>query len=362
MKLLSLVVFFALSVFFPAVAGIRPSFMLDNSTWHATHIVVATEGDEIDGKLTVIESWKGDLRAGEIVDVPDLAAFKTDASREVHYFLGEGNESRIKHVTGKRMVLFLIKNPNEEKAAGQEKLPVTPKRWLPANLYKEVNTAILWIEGEKSFAFMQIINPGPSELVEYSASETTIKAAVLKIIKDQNELNAINVIEDKLKRAEMLKRFTNSENYFARQFAFASFGVCGPEALPILREMLKEESNMQLHQHVIKAMTAAAPDRIGEELVTILKDETAFWKITGPNLKPGWWNDFSVGDEKRKRLQDRYGKVLEILYSLRKLKYVPCKSAVAEFRDFWRSLPQLEDRSGLNQMSEACDHVLRELP
>ncbi len=47
-----------------ASAAIRPSFYLDYSVWKATHIVLATEGDSIDGRLRVIESWKGNLEAG----------------------------------------------------------------------------------------------------------------------------------------------------------------------------------------------------------------------------------------------------------------------------------------------------------
>ena len=360
MKLL-LLALFAFCASFSAFAGIRPSFMLDYSTWHSTHIVVATEGDEIDGKLTVIESWQGDLRAGDVVEVPDLAAFKTDASREVHYFEGEGKESRVKTVTGKRMVLFLIKKPEEVKLAEKNKPPLAPQVWLPADLFKQMNTSVIWIEGEKLFAFMQMINPGPSELVEYGESETKIKAAVLKIIKEQNALHAAIVIANKLKRAEALRSFANSDNFNAKQVAFDNLGACGKDALPVLREMLKDETHANLHQDVIKAMTVAEPAGIGNELITIVKDETAFWKATAPKLKVGWWNGSDDGDTTEK-LRDRYGKVLETLYSLRKLKYAPCKSAVTEFRDFWRSLPQLEDRSGLNQMSEACDDVLRELP
>ena len=42
-----------------------PSFNLDESAWHATHIVVVSEGQKIDGELRVLESWHGDLRRGE---------------------------------------------------------------------------------------------------------------------------------------------------------------------------------------------------------------------------------------------------------------------------------------------------------
>ena len=51
-------------------ATIRPSFDLDYSLWKATHIVLATERNVIDGHLKVIESWKGDLKTdSEIVPV-----------------------------------------------------------------------------------------------------------------------------------------------------------------------------------------------------------------------------------------------------------------------------------------------------
>lgn len=47
---------------------------------------------------------------------------------------------------------------------------------------------------------------------------------------------------------------------------------------------------------------------------------------------------------------------------LKKLKAVSCKALVIELRDFWRSLPQLEDKSGLDQMSKECDSILQVLP
>jgi hypothetical protein len=57
---LVLLVFFAP----PACAAFMGSFSLDECAWHATHIVVVTEGKKIDGIVDVIESWKGDLMKG----------------------------------------------------------------------------------------------------------------------------------------------------------------------------------------------------------------------------------------------------------------------------------------------------------
>jgi hypothetical protein len=49
---------------------------IPQSNTHATHIVIATEDEEIEGKLTVLESSRGDLRPGGIIFIPELASFK----------------------------------------------------------------------------------------------------------------------------------------------------------------------------------------------------------------------------------------------------------------------------------------------
>lgn len=56
-------------------ARIEPSFSLEESAWKATDIVVAFEGDVIDGKLQVLEAWKGDLKKGNSLDVPEMKVF-----------------------------------------------------------------------------------------------------------------------------------------------------------------------------------------------------------------------------------------------------------------------------------------------
>ena len=55
-------------------AAERPSFNLDYSAWKATHIVLATENGTIDGRLKVVESWKGDIKPGMELILPELGA------------------------------------------------------------------------------------------------------------------------------------------------------------------------------------------------------------------------------------------------------------------------------------------------
>src|SRR5580658_2628 len=79
-----------------ANAGTRPSFYLDACAWDATHIVVVTEGERTDGQVSVLESWKGDLKPGDNITVPELAAFEPQSSR----IIDPGTDGPVKCVTG----------------------------------------------------------------------------------------------------------------------------------------------------------------------------------------------------------------------------------------------------------------------
>jgi len=50
-----------------AFARVNESLRIDHASWDATHVVVASEGPQIDGELTVIASWMGDVAAGDTI-------------------------------------------------------------------------------------------------------------------------------------------------------------------------------------------------------------------------------------------------------------------------------------------------------
>src|SRR6185369_5181374 len=72
---------FLLTVSSAASAGLRPSFDPDGCSWRATDIVVVTEGSQIDGNFKVLETWKGDLKPGQTIRVPELRSFQDQAAR-----------------------------------------------------------------------------------------------------------------------------------------------------------------------------------------------------------------------------------------------------------------------------------------
>lgn len=328
-------------------AGIRASFSLSYCSWNATDIVVATEGEEIDGNFTVLESLKGSLYTGETISISKLSAFKSESSRLIEQSGNNADSEPLKYVTGSKMILFL------KKKTGSKDI------WESADIFGEINASVLWLENDKPFAFVQIVNPGASLLVEYGESESEIRNGITETLQIRNSFDSATEIKNKVKRAEALAQFTFSEQVFIRQSAFTELRQCGKDALPVLRKILNDDLRLDIHSEAIKSLTKVGGEGVGKELTAIVKNEMNFWKATAPRLKKEWWNDFN--NPETENLRNHYGKVLEAIYQLRILKFAGSKNAVAQFRNFWHSTPQLENKNGLSQMTEECDNLLKEL-
>jgi hypothetical protein len=167
-----------------AFAGIRPSFGLDHSAWRSTNIVSVLSTRQ-DGVFEVAESWKGGLSPGDQVTVPELAP-DTDAIPIAEYPKGttpfynlSGPYVQIpRQPPGSRIVLFLTR-------VGSEPRP----KWGPSNLFEDFKTSAVWIDGGQVYAFMQIINPGPSVLTTLRMSEAKLRDRVAEITGIQADWN-----------------------------------------------------------------------------------------------------------------------------------------------------------------------------
>ena len=151
---------------------------------------------------------------------------------------------------------------------------------------------------------------------------------------------------------------TRSKFWHQRGEAFAALGECGPKALPLLRQMLRDDSYDQYQ--VAPAIIVAAGDDAGREMTEVLQAEVAFWTKAAPTLPQGWWNSLNPEDQRR-AYQNRYSLLLPALASIGELRYQPGRAAVQELHDLWVSCPQYDDKAGLNQITEACDKTLDKL-
>src|SRR5262249_38525749 len=109
---------------------------------------------------------------------------------------------------------------------------------------------------------------------------------------------------------------------------------------------------------VMGTYVQAGGDGLKEELSSRLKAELAFWKIKGPSLTRGWWNEDARPEAP---LRQRYMATLELLRGLKASRPISALNPAIQLRDFWRSLPQLNDPSGINQMADECEELVQDL-
>ena len=348
-----------------ASAGARPSFSLDLSVWRATHIVLATEGDLIDGHIKIIESWKGDLEPGARVVLPGLADFADVESRRVHnwWYPQDLPEPYARVVTGSRTILFLVKPDPAERTSSTNffRRIVSSKAtaWLPAVAYRDsgFKFSVAWLERGEAYAFRQVMNPGPVVLAHIGTA-VDIKARVVGIDVISTSLGKAIDGRDSVLAGQCLKAFEKRKFYYGAQASIESLGRMGTVALPTLRRLLGNESLLDLHSDVISAMAAAGRTGAARDLATTVEEGLRFWQERLPTLTRGWWN--SAPDDERRLLRNRYGILSAALQALRPLRYAPCREDISALRNLWQSDETLND-VGDGAMIRACDAVLEEL-
>ena len=329
------------------LAGIRPSFELYYSTWHAADIVVVSANDDSYSDFSVVEVWKGQLSRGDLLNINELCEFKDKSKRIVKPIRPIKGEPQIV-VSGKRMILFL----KSDLRGGRS--------WQAAMRFGGMKVSTVWVEGENTYTFTQVINPGPSVLVTQMCHESKMQKMVMEIIAIQRELKKVANIVTPVKRAIKAAPFTKSNVYYVRKEAFNILSHCNSAALPVLRKMLTSESHAAQHSKIIDVMVIAGGSEIGPELTKMVSSELKFWQTETPSLEKGWWSGKGLAWSRCQQLRNRYCKVLHLFYALRKLKFNNAESSVRAFRDYWQSQPKLNEKNGLNQMSQACDDFLKE--
>jgi len=339
-------------------AAIRPSFNLDYSLWKATHIVLATEGNVIDGHLKVIESWKGDLKPDSEIILPELATFSTGKSRQVHDLWKRKDLPKpfVRLVTGSKMVLFLVQS-----AKNRQKGLSDPNNcaWLPAsyNGYGGFKVSVVWIENGEAYAFRQIVNPGPSVLTHLSTGiEMKSRVAAFNVIQTVHD-NAVRD-GDPVRAIQSFRACHRNKFHYAAGANIESVGRMGIKALPILRQLLQDSTLQSWHPEIISSIVTAGGAKVAKDLTTIIEKQLEFFSRRAPDLKEGWWNAEPATE--RRILREKYSIFLTALRELRPLRYPPSKDIVVKTRDLWRSNTILSF-NGRSQVLQACDAVLKEL-
>jgi len=343
------------------LAAIRPTFSV-GCAWYASDIVVVTQGESANGILTVQETWHGQLVKGDQIHVAGLPQTPISVSTRYDGMFGLESPAKANEVGGERIVLFL--KPLEIKPDAEITFTQDIKRFQGASPWEETYASAVWFEQDQAYAFQQFVNPGPSELHPYGGSEEDLKKSVMAILADKDSLEKAKSLEQPTDRVAALLPLTKDAYGQASRESLIALGKCGKPALPVLKEMIGNDAYDQ--HNVVDAIAEASGADAGREITAILEKELAFWKTKGPELAVGWWNDTggllnTESWERLNKLRSRYGILHGGLWALEKQPYPPSRELVTQIRDFWISLPQLDDKSGLNQISQICEQILEVL-
>ena len=340
----------------PSFAGIRSSFGVDSASWTATDIVLAKPGTN--GAFTVLEVWKGGLRTGDIVLVPELApsddAETISATVDGLYNQRTGTfrEHLPKPTADTRMVLFLKKGSTPEASA------FSAPSWLPANTFHDMKTSAVWFEGPNAYCFEHEMNPGPSLLSSCRITADKLRARVSEISQVQDRLNEAVRVPAGEQRASRLMPYLRSDIYPARLLAEQEIAKCGPGAVPAISAALDDPDYFMEAGELIKAKAQAGGAAVTDELVARLGRDVEFWRARAPALKRNWWNE---DPRPESALRNHYDQTIELVRALRTLHAPSALGPVTALRDVWRSTDVLNDPSGINQMANECDDLIRQL-
>jgi hypothetical protein len=333
------------------LAAFRPSFHGDSEAWRSTDIVLVSTLPT-DGTFEVNEVWKGKLRLGARVVIPELIPLMNALPLSLYPDLWNDPARRSiaeqipKQPPGSQIILFLKRNPSS----------LQETRWEPANAMNSMKASAVWIEGEQLYCFKQEINPGPSILLSMgSYSLQQLKERVAKVTDTRDEMQSILDIPEGERRVQLLKPYVHSDVIWAQQLAIQELGKSGPAAVPTIRAMLDDSAYTEQAPELIDAMVEAGGTTVGTDLSLRFERKVAFWASTGPSLKQGWWNEDPTPHAP---LRLQYSETYQLIIGLQKTRNKDSLAPAKQLYDLWVSYPELNDPSGLNQMSLECEKLI----
>ena len=330
-----------------ALAISPPSFHLDSCAYHATEIVVAAQEPGSEGKLVVLESWKGSLTRGTRFTLPDFPPAPMEAW-DIRFYTAHQHVT----ITGTRIVLFL--KPAANKSAGQ---------WVGVNDELSRNgplpLSIVWIEAGEAYTYRDSSVGGG--YFESTLTEAQLKKIVQEVLAAKEELRKALAVEDLTERARILARLVRPQQHDWALWAlagdaFEALVQCGKSDMSVLRDMLFDERVDQ--RSLVRAIVLATGTDadVGTELTAIIEKELPYWQKIGPTLKPGWGEDKSI--PQRGEYRCHWEALGESLGWLQGLNYAPAHDLVRQTRALWSTIPPIGDSGRDNEIIRACDRIL----
>ena len=314
---------------------------ISDFAWDAPHVVT------VNGTGRVIESFKGDLRKGDIVDLKHL---RIPTSVPVINTKTEKAE----RITSDRLFLLLQKSKNFYEF------------FAPNFLNSKQGTAILsmvWFHKGIVYSYGQRNIPGPVQLLP-TGDETQFRQGILNT---QKALRIATKTPLK-KRAQALVMFMKThahwkEIYQAREETLKALSRCGQSGITVFPALFNDDKLTCFYNEVARSFINAVGVKSAPTFTAIVKQELVFWRKTAPTMPVGTLNNAAgkgYSYQQYQNLQTHFNRLQAALNGLRHFRYPPGKRSAMQTLALWRSLPQLEaQRRG--PITASCEMILKRL-
>ncbi len=396
--------------------GGSADFYPPTCAWCATHVVVLAGEEKTNGRFTVLESWKGDLKPGDRITIPEIAQMAPVGSRTIYACdWKDGYKPRTTkptHVSFARIVACLRKTdlvvgPAPSKKEGRSR---ESERWSAASGYApdDVRLSIAWIEDGTCYGFVEG-NGGDFLLAPVTdwwskkddihiLKEEDLKKQMLDHFAPRKIFDEALATKDLDRRAKLLAELRASEVCAAKtapsmyeelekvvetrkdaekreqpRYLYgtvewpigpdlvAVLSAQGEKAVPVYEDVLFCPGwALEVHfAAVVTALSRTGSVRAEPDIIRLLGEETAFWKKRAPTIESGWVDapQHVVWPDKSLRYTART--LVAILRALRSIGTKDCADAVEQVRDLWKANAVLNDELG--QVSELADEILSPL-
>lgn len=288
-------------------------------TIEAKNVVVA-KALPLEGRVQVLETWRGDIVAGTTLALPDIAAIASDSRRLVF------SQSRpTRNVLGvDRMVLFL----GESKSS-------TCTFARPALL------SLLIIEGGKTWAPSLPRSFGGFGDLGLNETELGAQVAIVGALAD--ELEAATKRPTAAARAKALvPLLLSSTSSTIHWKALAALRGCGADAVPVLRDLVRRDAHMALRPNLLALLKEASNDAFVSELHELMARDIRFWKRIAPDLEESWWTGAGAsGSAEAEFMRSRVAQTRNLLDWARAANERSTNEAAEELGQLWTSDAQL---------------------
>jgi len=335
---------------------------LDSCTWNATHILVLAP-TEIRGSYRVVEFIKGSVPPGTIFAFSELAppdeVTSTLKELAAQGELASGMDPYVAAPPLRptdRIILFLRQPGALPEYSIRPDLPVSTDGWQPADHFGGFLTSAVWLEDGAAYGFYQIVNPGPSRLVDIRRSETRVRERINSVLRVRASFDKALGVAEPGERARNLAAFVRSDVFVARWSALRHLESGGAPAVNALQELLADPDLLARHSEIIETLVRTGAKSL--DFVPVLKEETAYWAKACGKHGPGWWGN--PADPDVEAAKSHYSRLLSALVGVRTLHLTMDVDAVRDLLAIWNSCPPLDagEPLALSQVSSECNSIL----